>query len=671
MSTCTNVTFVLVGPIIVEHLVEHRPAVLRRAQRRRREQHRHRLPGADHVGRATRCAAGHSASRCRSVDAERVGLGRRLPHEAPPAPGTGATASAGSVMVNPLSCRSKLGLAVPDAGLPEGGLGRGTRRGPWAARRWSSASGERVRQSPPGGLGTAPDRRPAHVLDAAGRSCCSTSVKRCGSRRRVEVGREGDRLRLRRLARRRTRGAHRCPRRTTPPAAARPAPSNARRETRAVEERIIEGHRPLSCLLVTATGDRVGVHVQRRIGRRGSGARRVAALGAPRASRDRLGEGRVRAAGAVRVLHGARRRRTAGRVRDAGDTGRGSMRSPRSKVSMPRDTRRAGRRVRRPRRLAMRLLHPRDPRARRRRCRRRGRAPADRPRPGARRPPVPLHRLADDLRGARRRRRAGLRGQRCPDDAAARRRRGGAAGRARRRGAAAVGAAIPLGEAGSPTTPRPATRWSRCRCRPGSSAPSTEAAGDAVGGGRVAVTRRRTLAAQGAGPADHRRRHVAPAGAPAACRRRCAPRHRMGRARVPRARRVVVRAGRDAGVAARERRRVRRQGVARWSPPPPASSPTATGRTVRVLFSREDVVRLGPKRPPIAATRSRRRRSRRRAAAWWPDPSTPVRPAHRLAVPRRAMAGPGSGSRYRRPTDRDAPPRGRARRHGWCCSRAR
>ncbi len=38
-----------------------------------------------------------------------------------------------------------------------------------------------------------------------------------------------------------------------------------------------------------------------------------------------------------------------------------------------------------------------------------------------------------------------------------------------------------------------------------------------------------------------------------------------------------------------------------------------TGRAVRVVYAREDVVRLGPKRPPIAASASLRRHNRARA----------------------------------------------------------
>ena len=58
-------------------------------------------------------------------------------------------------------------------------------------------------------------------------------------------------------------------------------------------------------------------------------------LRAARAARHRLGQGRLRAAGSVRLLHGARRRRAARRVRHAGRAGRRPRRSRRSKASTP------------------------------------------------------------------------------------------------------------------------------------------------------------------------------------------------------------------------------------------------------------------------------------------------------------------------------------------------
>ena len=113
--------------------------------------------------------------------------------------------------------------------------------------------------------------------------------------------------------------------------------------------------------------------------------------------------------------------------------------------------------------------------------------------------------------------------------------------------------------AASPTTALHATHWSRCRCPPGSAADASRGGRDGVGGRRLAA-RGACARGQGAGtPHDgrsRRRRSALPR-----CRaRRRAPRHVVGRARVPRARCVVVRAGRRARDAARQRRRVRRQG---------------------------------------------------------------------------------------------------------------
>ena len=79
------------------------------------------------------------------------------------------------------------------------------------------------------------------------------------------------------------------------------------------------------------------------------------------------------------------------------------------------------------------------------------------------------------------------------------------------------------------------------------------------------------------------------------------PADHLGRAGLRGARRLVVRAraasrprpsataGPSAGSCTR-----------RW-PPTPAGWPTSNGRPVRVVWSREDVVRHGPKRPPVAA----------------------------------------------------------------------
>ena len=169
----------------------------------------------------------------------------------------------------------------------------------------------------------------------------------------------------------------------------------------------------------------------------------------------------------------------------------------------------------------------------------------------------------------------------------------------------------------SPTTPRRATRWSRCRSRPDPIAEFVEAAGL-----RWVVGESLDAARTAAGKVQGRRTTVEHRAAVARCcrvpGRRRAARDVVGRARVPRARRVVVRARRRARVAARERRRVRRQGALAARRKRHASWPTGSDATVRVVYSREDVVRLGPKRPPIAATavwRDGRRHDRRRRRA--------------------------------------------------------
>ena len=74
----------------------------------------------------------------------------------------------------------------------------------------------------------------------------------------------------------------------------------------------------------------------------------------------------------------------------------------------------------------------------------------------------------------------------------------------------------------------------------------------------------------------------------------------LGRAGLRGARRKLVQAGRSGRVAVGQRRRVRREATQ----PRPRSRPCAladeAGETVRVLWRREDVVRRGPKRPPLA-----------------------------------------------------------------------
>ena len=212
----------------------------------------------------------------------------------------------------------------------------------------------------------------------------------------------------------------------------------------------------------------------------------------------------------------------------------------------------------------------------------------------------------------------------------------------------------------SPTTPRRATRSSRCRCRPGATRRASRRRA-CSGSSPSRCSKRARARGQGAGPAHDGRRRARRSPLPDAARRRGAARDELGRARVPRARRVVVRARRRAGAArwrtaARSAARRRRR-----SPPRRASSPTARPRGADVVFSREDVVRLGPKRPPIAATRGAARRQARDRGR---------RRAARSARPSSLAWRTTSGStatisierRRRRSADVERVPRGRVRR---------
>ena len=116
-----------------------------------------------------------------------------------------------------------------------------------------------------------------------------------------------------------------------------------------------------------------------------------------------------------------------------------------------------------------------------------GQDPARRSRPHARRAPVPVHRLADGVRGDRRRRRHGA-ARPTPRDLERRR----APGRARRwRVAAVVGPLVPLGDGGFADDGAPRDALVAVPLPPGSTA-------DVGRGGRVVVGGRR-LAARGAG----------------------------------------------------------------------------------------------------------------------------------------------------------------------------
>ena len=305
-----------------------------------------------------------------------------------------------------------------------------------------------------------------------------------------------------------------------------------------------------------------------------------------------------------------------------------------------------------------------------RRCGRTGRdRTADR-RPRARRPPVPLHRLADDPTRPSISDASTLAATVPSPGSGATSTRPHGGPRSRAACTQRVGPRSRSATAGSPTTRAPATRWSPSRCRPGRR--------PARRGGRAPLGRRRVAASRRAARRG-RSRAGARRSTPRAAARRCrrapdggvAARDRLGRARVPRARRVVVRARGRAGIAARQRRRLRRQGRRRSRPPRPASWPTGSAAPVRVVYSREDVVRLGPKRPPIAATAvvARRRASRstamrrraRRADAG--DARSRLRPAHRRVAGRRATV-PG-------PPTSTAPAGLRRSPSARCSSRAR
>ena len=391
-------------------------------------------------------------------------------------------------------------------------------------------------------------------------------------------------------------------------------------------------------------------------------ARRVAALGPARAARHHLGQGRLRAPGSVRLLHGAGRRRAARRVRHPGRRVSPAARSPRSTASTPpsatgsprafvatggsqcgfctpgilvrvaaAEARGKTRRVDLDRALAAHLCRCTGWQTRLRRDR--AAMPAD------------------------------------PDASAFARRRGAARRAGRRRAAARRRRRAARRRRASPTTARRATRWSRCRGRPGSTRRRVDGRGHRLGRRRVAARGARARG-QGAGPAhDGRPRAAArrcPAPSPAACALAtswvepaylepdaswCAP---GGEPATPLANGGAF--GGKVGVAGRARRR--------------ASSPTSTGRTVRVVFSREDVVRLGPKRPPIAATAACDDGTRARCAASSPAMPRPfVAP---IAWPYDLDRGRRVVERARRrATDVVRRARGRARRARGARSKAR
>ena len=310
------------------------------------------------------------------------------------------------------------------------------------------------------------------------------------------------------------------------------------------------------------------------------GASLLEVLARPR--RDQVGEGRVQSAGTVRVLHRARRRRTAGRVRDAGAPGGRPIdhhagRHGRTGAAL-------GRRVLRDGCEPVRLLHAGHHRAARRVARARCRPRRHRPRRAcAPRTPVPVHRLAHDPRCVARRT-PPRRRQRAHRDLER------ASARARRSKAVHLSGSGPTSRSAvdaSPTTPPLRTRSSRC----------PTAAGD--GRSRETLGEARRARGEGAGPADDcchsppdraaRRRLGGEAADP------------MGRAGVSRDGRVMVRARAASPTSPLANGGAFGGKVQSFVMAAARELADRHGRAVRVLASREDSVRLGPKRPPIAA----------------------------------------------------------------------
>ena len=374
----------------------------------------------------------------------------------------------------------------------------------------------------------------------------------------------------------------------------------------------------------------------------------VAARRAARPSRPPLPQGRLQPAGPVRMLHGAGRRSAPGRLRDPGPASAG--RAITTVDGLPADVRdRVGRRVLRHRRQPVRVLHPghrvppRGPAGQGTGCRPRRR------RAGAARPPLPLHRLAHDPR------RLG----RSPPTAARRSRprpRRPPAARAAPRGRAGrsvVAPAVALGQGGFADDTAPPD--------------ALVAVPDGAGGWAVGET----LAE--ARPSPARCRVGAPPSTPArpsTCRRatgRRPLRTSLGRARLPRARRVVVRAGRRAAYAPGQRRRLRRQAPLASPATRRARWPTSTAGRCGCCLNREDVVRLGPKRPPVAGGCRRRRHGvaagRAHAGHRRSDRVGGARPRGRggrragapdLGAPARGRLGRGDRAARRRPRHRSA-----------------
>ena len=245
-----------------------------------------------------------------------------------------------------------------------------------------------------------------------------------------------------------------------------------------------------------------------------------------------LGQGRLRAARTVRLLHRPRRRRAPRRVRHADQPAGRPFGDDTGRVGPP-DPRSFRGRVRRDRRIAMRILHARHRRTV-------GRRTWTRPRSHAGRAPVPLHRVVHGVRRHPRRRR-----QPCrlgDDGARSRCGRSPRPTRRRRRGRPLAptsrSAAHP-----SPTTPR------RRRARRGAAPARFVSRGrrrgrDALGRGGLA-RRRPTRRRQSPGPAHDGRGTTTVVRRPRRMSAERGPaRDVMGRTRISGTGRVVVRAGR-------------------------------------------------------------------------------------------------------------------------------
>ena len=272
----------------------------------------------------------------------------------------------------------------------------------------------------------------------------------------------------------------------------------------------------------------------------------------------------------------------------------------------------ARRRVRRHRRIAVRVLHARDRRARRRACGPRERAGRS----------TSIGRSPRTCAGAPAGRPCTTRssGGSVGRGRGTRSRRRGAAGRARGRSAAGGGrgsAARRRGLRRRPCAPRRAGRGAV----PSAADRSADAV-DAAGTSWVvaeSLLEARVRAGQGAGPA-HDAEARPPLDLPSASAGRRAARDGLGRARLPRARRVVVRAGWRARVTARQRRRVRRQGrLARERGGACARRPLRSRGARRVLARRRRAARAeaAADRRQSRATTTAGRRSPERSSARW------------------------------------------------------